>query len=65
MSAKYSSIRSALDELMGADRDLLPTEKRKTPTHFSEPNICKLYLCGLCPHFLFTNTKSDLGTSQI
>ena len=25
--------------------------------------VCRSYLCGFCPHDLFTNTKSDLGKS--
>eukprot|EP00128_Syssomonas_multiformis_P000364 Colp12_sorted_trinity150504_noHs@13415 len=51
--------RALMDELMGRDRDLLPEEKPKR--HWSDSNICKHYLCGLCPCELFKNTKSDLG----
>jgi len=23
--------------------------------------VCKFFLCGFCPHYLFTNTRADLG----
>ncbi|KAJ3409580.1 splicing factor [Chytridiales sp. JEL 0842] len=29
--------------------------------HFTDPKICRSFLCGMCPHDLFTNTKVDLG----
>lgn len=25
--------------------------------------VCKYFLCGFCPHELFTNTRADLGKS--
>lgn len=28
---------------------------------YNSPNVCRNYLCGLCPHDLFTNTKMDIG----
>jgi len=28
---------------------------------FRDPNICRSFLCGCCPHDLFTNTKMDIG----
>lgn len=49
-----------LDELMGKDRDLLPDEASRHQS-FDDPDVCKWYLCGFCPHDLFTNTKTDLG----
>jgi len=55
------AFRAQLDELMGKDRDLLPHEKKGKGQHFSDPDICKSYICGFCPSELFTNTKSDLG----
>lgn len=61
MSSKYDSFRSILDQLMGSDRDLLPEQKSGRQMHFSDDKVCKFYICGLCPHELFTNTKSDLG----
>jgi len=53
--------RAQLDELMGKDRNLLPHEKNNKGLHYSDPDVCKHFLCGFCPHDLFTNTKSDLG----
>ena len=54
--------RALLDELMGKERNLLPTERQNVGSHFSDPEVCKHFLCGFCPHQLFINTKSDLGT---
>ncbi|RIB21179.1 hypothetical protein C2G38_1962845 [Gigaspora rosea] len=33
------------------------------PDHmrYDDEKVCRNYLCGLCPHDLFTNTKMDLG----
>lgn len=57
--------RALLDELMGIDRNLVSEEKSKVRgRHFSDDNICKMYIQGLCPHDLFTNTKSDLGVCK-
>lgn len=53
--------RALLDELMGKERNVLPNERQNVGTHFSDPEVCKHYLCGFCPHQLFINTKSDLG----
>ena len=53
--------KSLLDQLMGEERDV-PLEKRKNrKRHFSDPEVCKYYICGLCPYQLFKTTKSDLG----
>lgn len=49
--------RKQLDALMGSNRN----GDKNAQKHFSDPDVCKLYLCGLCPHELFTNTKMDLG----
>eukprot|EP01099_Mayorella_cantabrigiensis_P002168 TRINITY_DN194_c0_g1_i4.p1 TRINITY_DN194_c0_g1~~TRINITY_DN194_c0_g1_i4.p1 ORF type:complete len:216 (-),score=49.21 TRINITY_DN194_c0_g1_i4:767-1327(-) len=55
-------IRAQLDELMGKDRNLLPSQKsRNAQLHFWDKNVCKYFICGFCPHDLFTNTRSDLG----
>ncbi len=51
--------RQQLDELLGADRDLLPEEKKNKQKHFDDERVCKFFLCGFCPHELFVNTKSD------
>jgi len=53
--------RALLDELMGADRNMLSEEKKRNRRNFFDENVCKYFLCGFCPHDLFTNTKSDLG----
>eukprot|EP01094_Clydonella_sp_ATCC50884_P026713 TRINITY_DN741_c0_g2_i1.p1 TRINITY_DN741_c0_g2~~TRINITY_DN741_c0_g2_i1.p1 ORF type:complete len:343 (-),score=117.77 TRINITY_DN741_c0_g2_i1:101-1129(-) len=49
--------RRLLDELMGAGRN---GEVAKAK-HFSDADVCKYFLCGVCPLQLFTNTKADLG----
>jgi len=44
---------------MGVNRDgENPTALQK---HFTDRDICKYYLCGLCPNDLFINTKMDIG----
>jgi RNA-binding protein Luc7-like 2 len=54
--------KKMLDELMGKTRDLTEDNKRSVrQTHFSDPEVCKDFLCGVCPYSLFTATKSDLG----
>uniref|UniRef100_A0A6B2L9L9 Uncharacterized protein n=1 Tax=Arcella intermedia TaxID=1963864 RepID=A0A6B2L9L9_9EUKA len=53
--------RQLLDELMGRNRNELPDERREVNRRFDDPDVCKYFLCGFCPHDLFTNTKSDLG----
>jgi hypothetical protein len=51
-----------LDELMGKTRDLTDDVKRSVrQLRFSDREVCKDFLCGLCPHIVFTTTKSDLG----
>eukprot|EP01133_Synstelium_polycarpum_P012914 gene12914-15169_t len=56
------AIRAQLDELLGKDRNMLPKDRAKRQPHFSDPEICKYFLCGLCPNELFTNTSiRDLG----
>lgn len=49
-----------LDELMGKYRNLGPGET-VGQTKFDDDEVCKYYLCGICPHDLFVNTKADLG----
>jgi len=51
--------RELLNQLMGKDRDLPSDQQRRR--RFSDRDVCKHYLCGLCPYELFSNTKSDLG----
>ncbi len=55
-----TSQRALLDELMGKDRNLDPLAKHRVQ-HWSDGEICKWHLAGLCPHDLFTNTRVDIG----
>ena len=50
--------RKLLDSLMGKDRN---GDVNVSTKHFTDPDVCKNYLCGLCPHDLFGNTKMDDG----
>eukprot|EP00697_Spironema_sp_BW2_P011039 gnl/Spiro4/265_TR164_c0_g1_i2.p1 gnl/Spiro4/265_TR164_c0_g1~~gnl/Spiro4/265_TR164_c0_g1_i2.p1 ORF type:complete len:264 (+),score=71.22 gnl/Spiro4/265_TR164_c0_g1_i2:89-880(+) len=52
------AMRKQLDALMGTNRD---GGTEKTSKHFTDADVCKHYLAGLCPHDLFTNTKMDMG----
>ncbi|KAJ4461207.1 putative RNA-binding protein Luc7 2 [Paratrimastix pyriformis] len=49
------AFRKQLDMLMGSDRDGAPVTDG--PAHFTDPEVCKPYLCGICPYSLFANTK--------
>ncbi|TMW60816.1 hypothetical protein Poli38472_000858 [Pythium oligandrum] len=51
--------RALLDELMGRNRD--GDKPEEEINDFRDSRVCKRYLCGLCPHDLFQNTKMDLG----
>lgn len=53
--------RKALDELMGADRDLPMIEKIRQNKHFDDKDVCKFYLLDFCPNDLFPTGKPDLG----
>jgi len=53
--------RRLMDELMGVERNLNEADKNHRKRHFTDPDVCKYYLCGVSPYSLFTNTKSDLG----
>lgn len=48
---------------MGRERNVPLTERTGRALKFSDPEICKYALAGLCPYGLFRNTKSDLGES--
>lgn len=50
-----------LDELMGKERNVPLTERTGRALKYSDAEICKYELAGLCPYGLFRNTKSDLG----
>lgn len=47
--------RAILDALMGMDRDGEAAAGKVK--HFTDPDICPFYMCGMCPHEMFTNTK--------
>lgn len=54
--------RALLDQLMGTTRDLSDIQKdRVQKIRFSDHDVCKNYLCGLCPYVAFAATKSDMG----
>jgi len=54
--------RKLLDSLMGKDRN---GDTEITTKHFTDEDVCKNYLCGLCPHDLFRNTKMDDGECSL
>eukprot|EP00210_Caulerpa_lentillifera_P004300 g4103.t1 len=58
------SARALLDELMGKDRNVPLSDKKVKELRFTDSNVCKYELAGLCPFTLFKNTKSDLGQCQ-
>mmetsp|Transcript_6135 Transcript_6135/g.9249 ORF Transcript_6135/g.9249 Transcript_6135/m.9249 type:complete len:473 (-) Transcript_6135:168-1586(-) len=54
--------RAMLDQLMGKTRNLSETQKDTVQQlHFSDDQVCKYFLCGLCPYIAFNSTKSDMG----
>ncbi|XP_074596949.1 putative ATP-dependent RNA helicase kurz [Brevipalpus obovatus] len=55
------SARQLLDELMGRERNLRPTEKTSDAKDWNDPRICRYFLVCFCPNQLFTNTKADMG----
>ena len=52
-------LRKALDNLMGKDRNLPLREQILKKKHFDDPDVCKFFLIGFCPHELFTYVKSS------
>jgi LUC7 N_terminus len=50
---------------MGKERDVPLDERTGKGLKFSDPEVCKYELCGLCPYRLFKNTKSDLGEPSV
>jgi hypothetical protein len=62
MSSQIAACRALLDQLMGEGApSISSSQSGNSPTHFSDDRICKFFICGLCPHELFINTKVDLG----
>lgn len=49
-----------LDGLMGPDRNAIPKPKSKAAKDFTDPEICKFFLCGACPYELFNSTVCSL-----
>ncbi|RLN73931.1 hypothetical protein BBJ28_00004463 [Nothophytophthora sp. Chile5] len=54
--------RALLDTLMGRNRD--GDRPEEDISDFRHPRVCKPWLCGLCPHDLFQNTKMNLGVCE-
>ena len=52
-------LRKTLDNLMGKDRNLPLREQILKKKHFDDPDVCKFFLIGFCPHELFTYVKSS------
>lgn len=50
--------RALLDGLMGTDRN--EKQEQGKGRKFSDKDICKKFLLGLCPHEMFKNTKVEL-----
>ncbi|PSC70918.1 U1 snRNA associated [Micractinium conductrix] len=57
-------MRAMLDQLMGKDRDVPLDQREVRDMSFSDKEVCKHALAGLCPFGLFPNTKSDLGPCE-
>ncbi|CAO1619427.1 unnamed protein product [Parajaminaea phylloscopi] len=57
MGRKAEVQRIQLEKLMGPEAMGLTTEQ----LHFTDSKVCRNFLCGTCPHDLFSNTKVDLG----
>ncbi|GAC71813.1 hypothetical protein PANT_5d00080 [Moesziomyces antarcticus T-34] len=57
MGRKAEVQRMMLEKLMGPEAMGTPTAN----LHFTDPKVCRNFLCGTCPHDLFANTKVDLG----
>ncbi|TIA85905.1 hypothetical protein E3P99_03853 [Wallemia hederae] len=49
--------RKLLEQMMGAEAMGFKSLK----LHFTDQQVCRNFLCGVCPHDLFSNTKMDLG----
>jgi hypothetical protein len=62
MDEEVMDPKALLDKLMGRGRNGdASLEKRK---NFTDDDICKDYLCGLCPYELFRNSRGDLGITS-
>ncbi|KAF2171359.1 hypothetical protein M409DRAFT_18475 [Zasmidium cellare ATCC 36951] len=54
--------RKLLEQLMGDQLLAGPGTQKQAALTITDPKVCRSYLCGSCPHDLFTNTKQDLGS---
>lgn len=53
--------RKLLEQLMGDQLMSIPGATKQTQLQITDKSVCRSYLCGSCPHDLFTNTKQDMG----
>ena len=53
--------RKLLEQLMGEQLMAAPGTQKQSALSITDSKVCRSYLCGSCPHDLFTNTKQDLG----
>ncbi|KAK2195581.1 Luc7-related [Babesia duncani] len=51
-------IRAQWAQLMG---EYTSEQAQRKPLSCHDATVCKMYLCGICPHDLFENTKHYLG----
>eukprot|EP00494_Astrolonche_serrata_P030380 UN30647 len=62
---RIDATRTMLDELMGVDRNVPLTPTRKTRDikrpKWTDPEMCKHFLCGWCPRRAFLGSKVDMG----
>jgi hypothetical protein len=49
--------RKLLEQMMGPEAMGVSNAN----LHWQDDKVCRNFLCGTCPHTLFTNTKMDLG----
>ncbi|KAA6401666.1 MAG: putative CGI-74 protein [Streblomastix strix] len=56
------SIRAQFETLMGSSDG---QTKNSISLRFAEPQFCKAYLIGACPHELFQGTKADSGLCRL
>lgn len=49
------------EQLMGEQLMAGSNSSRAPAVSITDPKVCRSYLCGTCPHDLFTNTKQDFG----
>lgn len=57
--------RALLDQLLGADRNLVPEESEKMKHKWKKRENCQYFLCGFCPYELLISTKGSIGTCSL